>query len=131
MRWLVCGSRYSSLLLLNYVYEKLSTLLATGAVTPEVLIHGAQTGVDTYAAAWGTKNDIPLLPFPARWRKEGLAAGALRNERMLTEGHPSLVIAFPGGSGTRDMIAQAAAAGIPIIGYFSPISEWQRKEMPN
>jgi hypothetical protein len=34
---------------------------------------------------------------------------------MLKEGHPDLVVAFPGGKGTAGMIALARAAGIPVF----------------
>jgi predicted Rossmann-fold nucleotide-binding protein len=33
---------------------------------------------------------------------------------MLSEGKPDLVIAFPGGRGTADMIRQAKEAGVPV-----------------
>ena len=33
---------------------------------------------------------------------------------MIVEGTPDLVIAFPGGRGTENMIKQAEAAGIPV-----------------
>jgi hypothetical protein len=34
---------------------------------------------------------------------------------MIDEGKPELVIAFPGGSGTADMVRRARAANIPVI----------------
>lgn len=51
---------------------------------------------------------------PADWKKHGKAAGPIRNQSMLTEHKPDLVIAFPLGEskGTRDMIRKAKAAGI-------------------
>jgi hypothetical protein len=33
---------------------------------------------------------------------------------MLDEGRPDLVLAFPGGRGTADLIARAREAGIPV-----------------
>jgi ABC-type Fe3+-hydroxamate transport system substrate-binding protein len=33
---------------------------------------------------------------------------------MIEEGKPDLVVAFPGGRGTADMVAKAEAAGIPV-----------------
>jgi hypothetical protein len=33
---------------------------------------------------------------------------------MLDEGQPDLVIAFPGGAGTANMIQQSKARGIPV-----------------
>jgi predicted polyphosphate/ATP-dependent NAD kinase len=37
---------------------------------------------------------------------------------MLVEGLPDLVVAFPGGSGTANMIAQAKRAHVPCIQIF-------------
>jgi hypothetical protein len=34
---------------------------------------------------------------------------------MLTEGHPDLVIAFPGGNGTDMMVKLAKAANVSVI----------------
>jgi hypothetical protein len=33
---------------------------------------------------------------------------------MLDEGKPDLVLAFPGGRGTRNMVGQAKRAGVPV-----------------
>jgi DNA-binding MurR/RpiR family transcriptional regulator len=57
------------------------------------------------------------LSYPADWEAYGKAAGPIRNQRMLDEGKPDLVIAFsdlPTTSGTYDMIKRAKAAGIPV-----------------
>ena len=56
--------------------------------------------------------------FPADWIRHGRAAGPIRNEQMLREGCPDLVVAFhddPGlGRGTADMVRRALAAGVPV-----------------
>lgn len=46
--------------------------------------------------------------------KSATKLGPLRNQRMLEEGKPDLVVAFPGGGGTKDMVRRAAKAGVPI-----------------
>jgi hypothetical protein len=33
---------------------------------------------------------------------------------MLTDGQPHVIIAFPGGNGTADMIRQGKKAGVPV-----------------
>jgi hypothetical protein len=45
--------------------------------------------------------------------KSGKKAGPLRNQRMLDEGRPDLVVAFPGGGGTEDMRC-AVKAGVSV-----------------
>jgi hypothetical protein len=83
------------------------------------IIHGAAKGADwcahLYANAAGCKaNGVEEWSFPADWKTHGRVAGPLRNARMIAEGRPDLVIVFPGGRGTADMVRKALAAGIPI-----------------
>lgn len=70
-----------------------------------LLVHGAATGADTLAAAWATRRQVKQRP----------AAGPLRNAAMLEETRPELVVAFPGGRGTADLVARARAAGVPVL----------------
>lgn len=87
-----------------------------------VLIHGAARGADELASLWAAKQwGVEPLPFPANWyprgRRGGLdkSAGPKRNQRMIDEGRPELVVAFPGGTGTADMVSKAEAAGIRVL----------------
>ena len=48
------------------------------------------------------------------WSAHGRAAGARRNGEMLAEGGVVAVVAFPGGSGTADMVRRARRAGLPV-----------------
>jgi hypothetical protein len=43
------------------------------------------------------------------------ASKGMRNQQMLDEGRPTLVVAFPGGRGTADMMRRARVAGIEVI----------------
>lgn len=79
------------------------------------VIHGAAPGADSLAGEWAEIRGIDQRAFPARWSLFGRAAGPKRNAQMLAEGKPDLVIAFPGERGTRNMIDQARAAGVPVI----------------
>lgn len=72
---------------------------------------GADEGAGMYAIAYG----IPHGQFPADWLNHGLNAGPIRNRRMLLEGLPDIVIAFPGKSGTANMVAQAENVGCPVF----------------
>jgi hypothetical protein len=58
--------------------------------------------------------NIPSEIYHADWQL-GRKAGPIRNQRMLDEGRPELVIAFPGGRGTSDMTARARAAPLETI----------------
>jgi hypothetical protein len=79
-----------------------------------VIISGAATGADTAAIDWAVVNWCQFLEFPADWKKLGPSAGPIRNQRMIDEGKPDLVLAFPGGTGTADMVRRAKAAGIKV-----------------
>lgn len=97
------------------------------------LVHGAAPGLDSLAAEfWGGIHGRPVDPHPADWegpcrptcrpghrrpRGDGdycPAAGVYRNQEMLDSG-VDLVVAFPGGPGTRDMVSRAKAAGVLVL----------------
>lgn len=67
------------------------------------------------ARCYAADHGISAEGFPADWRKYGKSAGPLRNQQMIDEGKPDLVVAFPGGTGTADMVRRAKAAGIRVI----------------
>lgn len=109
MRVLVCGGRdYDDA-------ERVQQVL--NAIPITTLIEGCANGADRLAERY-VQNDasstVTLLHFPADWDKHGKAAGPIRNRQMLVEGKPDLVVAFPGGRGTANMIEQATNAGIPV-----------------
>jgi hypothetical protein len=87
------------------------------------LIHGAARGADTLAGEWAVAKAVPVDPHPVAhheweaWRAAGRPSpspGSARNARMLAEGRPGAVLAFPGGTGTADMVRKARAAGVPV-----------------
>lgn len=80
-----------------------------------VLIHGAAHGADTLAGEWAAANSVPVEAYPADWTTYGRAAGGIRNRQMLEDGRPDIVLAFAGGKGTANMIAQARKAGVRVI----------------
>lgn len=84
-----------------------------------VVVGGAR-GIDTLAEDWALSRERPHTVFPAAWKRLGKKAGPIRNAEMLdflkrtTESASRAVLAFPGGAGTADMVAQAQAALVPI-----------------
>lgn len=110
-RVLVCGGREfadDELLL-----ETLDAL--HGATTFGCLMHGGANGADTLAGSWAANKGIDTIVFPAGWSGLGSFAGPRRNAFMLKEGRPTLVVAFPGGAGTEDMVRKAKRAGVRVI----------------
>ena len=79
------------------------------------VIHGGASGADRLAGLWARIKEVAVQVFPADWEKHGKAAGPIRNQQMLDEGRPDLVVAFPGGRGTSDMVARAKRAGVEVM----------------
>lgn len=105
MRILVCGGRY---------YDDWGFVSKTlKDIGPTVLIQGGAPGADRLAQKWAERNAVPVVTYPANWNA-GKKGGPMRNAFMLADGRPNLVVAFPGGAGTADMIAKAEAAGVRV-----------------
>ena len=79
-----------------------------------VIIEGGAPGADRLAREWAERNGIHCATVKARWANYNAAAGPLRNAVMLSLG-PDLVVAFPGGVGTENMVKQAEAAGVDVM----------------
>jgi hypothetical protein len=108
---IVCGGRdYANAEMLNLVLDEIH------AKTPiSVLIQGGARGADELAFRWfASKPGMHGITHYAEWGVHGRAAGPIRNAKMLEES-PDLVVAFPGGRGTANMIKQSRAAGVPVI----------------
>lgn len=111
MRVIVCGGRtYNDRARLFAVLDKLH---AEAGI--DVIIEGGAKGADQLAAIWSDKPGVGLERFEADWENQGSFAGPARNRRMLREGNPDLVVAFPGGRGTADMVKQARKAGVKVV----------------
>lgn len=78
-----------------------------------LLLHGGASGVDAAAAAWARAAGVEARAFPADW-SGGRSAGPARNRRMLREGQPDVLLAFPGGRGTDDCVRAAGELGVPV-----------------
>lgn len=112
MRILVCGGR-------SYSDRRLafSELDRIHAATPiDCVIEGGANGADDIVSKWSASRNVHNHKrYHADWAIHGKAAGPIRNQRMIDEGKPDLVVAFPGGRGTADMVNRAMAAGIEVI----------------
>ena len=106
MKVLVCGGRdYQD-------FDKMSEVLRN--LDPDVVVCGAARGADRLAKLWAEFDGTECREYPAEWKTHGRVAGVIRNQQMLDNEKIDLVVAFPGGRGTADMVRRAEAAGVPV-----------------
>lgn len=105
MRVLVCGGR-------NYD-DKAKLEAELDKLNPKLVIHGGCSGADTLAEDWAWYAGVKTIVF-AYEHRFGKAGGPIRNAKMLELSRPDLVLAFPGGKGTADMVRRAEQAGVQV-----------------
>lgn len=121
MRVLVCGSR-------TWDDDTIMMMVLGHFGRGDVLIQGGAKGADAQAASIWKGLGLEVQAFPADWTRYSKGAGPIRNQQMLDEGKPEIVLAFKNEflrdqvfetyvvkakGGTEDMVRRARAAGIP------------------
>lgn len=100
-----------------------------------IVIHGACCrkgrpldfcGADRWGHEWALEREYPSICVPARWKAYDIAAGPIRNAHMIAQFCPTNVVAFPGGSGTADMVTKARKAGIIV---WEPMKPFVRRRL--
>lgn len=105
-------------------YDRLETVARVlGALKVTAIAHGGARGADSLAGKWATQAQIPVHEYHAEWDLYDKAAGPIRNQAMLEEFEPDLVVAFEGNRGTHDMIKRAVAAHVPVLQVLEGDSE--------
>jgi hypothetical protein len=83
-----------------------------------VVIHGDANGADRLAAQVAGELGLEVLACPAEWSRYGKRAGLVRNQTMLAEHRPDLILAFhpdiEQARGTKHMVTIARKAGVPV-----------------
>lgn len=79
------------------------------------VVTGGARGADSLAEYWAKGKNIDTATYPAEWGKYGKKAGPIRNRDMLKNEDIQLVVAFPGGDGTADMVHAALTKGIEVM----------------
>jgi len=129
MKVLVCGGRhYRARGKVFRVLDDLQRRLG-GLITH--VVTGSATGADEHAEAWADERGVQRVLCPANWNKLGRSAGPTRNALMLKllvksqddKGLETsdIVLAFPGGAGTADMVQRARVAGFTVILSDAPV----------
>lgn len=94
------------------VWNALSEMHEKEPIT--AIVHGGAKFIDSFAGSWAVFYGVPQIIYPANWDMHGLAAGPIRNTRMLVCEQPDKVVAFKGGNGTKDMVTKAKKAKVPV-----------------
>jgi hypothetical protein len=85
----------------------------------KTVVHGGANGADKLSGKAAKELGFVVRKHKAEWKKYGKAAGPIRNQKMLDEEDPNVVIAFHSNlkrsKGTKDMVARAKKADILVI----------------
>lgn len=100
-------------------YWKVGVVLALDLLHQDhpitLLVHGGADGADRHSADWASAKGIHTARIDALWEAHGNGAGSKRNTAMaLLAPAIDLVVAFPGGVGTADMVDKAQDAGLRV-----------------
>lgn len=111
MKVLVCGGRdYTNR---QFLFDVLDGVHSQTPIS--LVIEGGATGADRLARSWAIARGIAFQTFEANWKLYGGRAGPVRNAKMLRDGKPDLVVAFPGLLGTPHMVKIATDAGVRVL----------------
>jgi YspA, cpYpsA-related SLOG family len=108
------GRRYENA---RAVFDTLGAIHSRRPIT--LLVHGnCPTGADALSVEWANAAGVDHTGdrYSADWHRYGLSAGPVRNRLMLKNERPCGLVAFPGGSGTRNCVKTARELGIPVKG---------------
>ena len=111
MRLLICGDRNWKDKELIHMYVK--------HYNPSIIIEGEAKGADSLAREVGESLGILVEKYPADWTTHGKKAGPIRNNQMLKEGKPDMVIGFhddlESSKGTKHMLKISVKAKIKTL----------------
>jgi predicted Rossmann-fold nucleotide-binding protein len=117
MKVLVCGGKNFNDD--DWLFEVLNLINDTYNLHNKItkIIHGGAKGADSLAGLFARANNIPVDVYKADWKTFPINGGIIRNQLMLEDSKPDLVVAFPGGRGTANMVKIAKDAGVKVIEY--------------
>ena len=109
-RILVCGGRdYADRDKVFWALDQIDAKHGVGEV-----LHGGANGADSLGHEWAVARQRVSITVMAKWDTDGKRAGPVRNQRMLDEYGPYACVAFPGGSGTADMVRRCREEDVPV-----------------
>jgi hypothetical protein len=75
------------------------------------VVQGGARGLDRLVHHYCVTRGKPCVTMDAPWEYFNNQAGTIRNQWMLDFFNPAMVLHFPGGTGTADMVARAKLQG--------------------
>ncbi len=108
---LVCGGRKFDDR--TFLFDVLSAMHSEFHFTE--LIHGGAFGADLLSEEWAKENEVPSKAFRPNYKKYEPRIAPLRRNTVMAQQKPDLVVAFPGGSGTADMVKKAYKNKLNVI----------------
>lgn len=110
MKAIICGGReYNNR---SAVFDYLDAFNKQIKLTH--VVTGGARGADALGADWAASRGVEQTVMRAEWLKHGRSAGLIRNIAMAST-NPDLVIAFPGGNGTKHMVLTAMKRQIHVV----------------
>ena len=98
----------------RYFNDREAVFIILDILDPDIVIEGGAPGADKLAHDWACLRGKKSHTYVADWDTHGKAAGPIRNNLMLSENRDARVIAFQGGAGTQNCIAQAIKLGMEV-----------------
>lgn len=107
MKLIVTGGRnYDDIEMIYSVLE---------AFKPSLIIEGGcETGADLHARNFALFNGVPNSTYHADWKNKGRSAGPIRNKLMCEQNKDAVIVAFPGGNGTKDCTEKGLKLGMRV-----------------
>lgn len=110
MRLLICGGRHFDDATL--VEGELSKQHSKTPIS--VMIHGGLPGIGFPAEAWARRNNVHVIRYPANFSL-GKNGDFTRDLFMLDDSRPDVVLMFPGGRRTSDILVEARVRKIFVV----------------
>ena len=101
----------------TYFDDKIQEFIEKYGLPTHIIVGDCLTGVDKVAKKWLKYHTIPFTIYKADWNTYKVAAGPIRNKKMIDKA--THLIAFPSknGKGTQVTIKFAKQKGIPCFIY--------------
>lgn len=112
---IVAGSRHISDY--NILLEAIKEAQVIERIIPTSIVSGTAKGADKLGERYAVEQGLPLMQYPADWKKHGIRAGFIRNTEM-AEKSEALIALWDGKSnGTKHMIKEARRLNLRVFVY--------------